>query len=122
MDQEVLRKIERDILLLSLIAWLVAFYAVDLHGAVSVVLGGTVALLNFTLIHRGVRTLLSTATENARKRFLVLSWLKFIAIAIGLGLVFFFVHPSVILFLIGFSLFIPSVIFETLITHDLVER
>lgn len=121
MDQDVLRKIERDILLLSLIAWLVAFYAVDLHGAVSVILGGVVGLLNFKLIHRSIRTLLNNATDIARKRFLVLSWIKFILLAIGLGLVFFYVHPSVVLFLIGFSLFIPSVVFETLITHDIVE-
>ena len=109
-----LLRIERNILVLSG-AWIaISFFCFGLHQGLGALLGCSLTLLNFRLIHVGVERLLDDGTSKSQKSYFVFTGLKFLGFTGFLIAAFYLIKPDLIFFIIGFSLFIPSILGEVL--------
>jgi len=106
--------IERNILIMTIILTIGAFFFKGVAGILGAMVGGTLALLNFKLIRRGVVRLMEDRTSQSRRSYVLFSIIKLACFAIVLAGIFFVTKPSLLFFLIGFSLFVPGVMWETL--------
>lgn len=108
-----LERIERNLLIFFGLYFIGVLYWGELSILIGALLGGLVAFINFRFIHSGVEKVLITGSEIARKRYVFFFLFRFICTALFLGLAFYYLRPSIFSFFIGFSLFIPSILFET---------
>ena len=109
-----LQRIERNILIFSVVCISVSFFCFGMREGFGSLTGCLLAYSNFRLIHIGVERLLQNEAARSSRKYLIGTSLKFLGIALFLIAVFYVVKPSILFVLIGFSLFMPSIFWETL--------
>lgn len=107
-------RIERNIILIGIFAAIPGFYFRGISGAFGIFLGVFIAFINFKLIVIGIQRALKETIVKAPQRYLFFSGLKFLLIALFLSAMFYWFKPSIIGFIIGFSVFIPAILWETM--------
>lgn len=108
-----LDRIEHNILTLTVILSSVAAWFLGLEGLSGAGIGGLLSYLNFKAIRSSVKHLLTMAPDKAPRRYYISSALKLVCIVFFLSITYFLIQPSILFLLIGFSLFIPSILWET---------